>query len=124
MLLFPSPAATAKPGSPILAKPSARCSAIRKRTHLGPARRYRSKFKVLLPSLTVFFPALPMTRFSLEILKINRSTPIVAETEQIMNRRNFLLKSRAQIYDGSGSRSLTTIENICAGKSVRYHDLK
>jgi hypothetical protein len=79
---------------------------------------------VLLPSLTVFFPALPMTRFSLEILKINRSTPIVAETEQIMNRRNFLLKSRAQIYDGSGNRSLTTIENICAGKSVRYHDHK
>ena len=64
-LSFQSPAATAKPGSPILAKPSARCSAIRKRTRLGPARRYRSRFKVLLPSLTVFFPALPMTRFEI-----------------------------------------------------------
>jgi hypothetical protein len=54
--------------------------------------------------VTVFFSAKPMTPLSLQILKIDRSTPIVPETEQILNRRNSLLKSKAQISDGSGSR--------------------
>jgi hypothetical protein len=36
--------------------------------------------------------------------KIDQLMPIVAETEQIPNRRNSLLKSRAQISDGSGRR--------------------
>jgi hypothetical protein len=43
-----------------------------------------------------------MTRLLPQILKIDRSTPIVAETDQIFNHRNFPLKSRAQISDGSG----------------------
>jgi hypothetical protein len=36
--------------------------------------------------------------------KIDRSSAIVAETEQIPNRENSPLNSRAQILDGSGSR--------------------
>src|SRR5438876_12094396 len=30
--------------------------------------------------------------------------PIVAETEQVLSRRNILFKSRAQIFDGSARR--------------------
>jgi hypothetical protein len=36
--------------------------------------------------------------------KIDRLIPIVAETEQIVDRRNWYLKSRAQISDGSARR--------------------
>src|SRR5947199_6727542 len=36
--------------------------------------------------------------------KIDRLMSIVAETEQIADRRNFSLKSRARISDGSGAR--------------------
>jgi hypothetical protein len=36
--------------------------------------------------------------------KIDQLIPIVAETEQIPNRRNSPLNSRAQISDGSGRR--------------------
>jgi hypothetical protein len=36
--------------------------------------------------------------------KIDRSMPIVAETEKILNRQNSPLNSRAQIFDGSGRR--------------------
>jgi hypothetical protein len=36
--------------------------------------------------------------------KIDQSTSIVAETEQILNGPNFLSKSRAQIFDVSGGR--------------------
>jgi hypothetical protein len=38
------------------------------------------------------------------LTKIDRLMPIVAETEQIPNRPNFPLKSKAQIFDGSGRR--------------------
>jgi len=38
--------------------------------------------------LTVFFFAKPTRLFSLETSKIDRSMPIVAETERILNRRN------------------------------------
>jgi hypothetical protein len=36
--------------------------------------------------------------------KIDQSTPIVAEIEQIADRRNLRLKSRARISDGPGRR--------------------
>jgi hypothetical protein len=36
--------------------------------------------------------------------EIDRLIPIVAETEQIVDRRNRRLKSRAQISDGSARR--------------------
>jgi hypothetical protein len=39
-----------------------------------------------------------------QILKIDRSMPIVAEIEQIRNRGNCLANSRAQISDGSAER--------------------
>jgi hypothetical protein len=42
----------------------------------------------------------PVASLSAETSKIDRSTPIVAETEQIPNRRNSPLNSRAQISDG------------------------
>jgi hypothetical protein len=41
---------------------------------------------------------------SSEISKIDRSLSIVAETEPILDRRNFPLNSRAQISDGSARR--------------------
>jgi hypothetical protein len=36
--------------------------------------------------------------------EIDRLIPIVAETEQIVDRRNWCLKSRAQVSDGSARR--------------------
>ena len=39
----------------------------------------------------------------IRIRRIDRSTPIVAETEQIADDRNSGLESRAQISDGSAS---------------------
>jgi hypothetical protein len=39
-----------------------------------------------------------------EFQKIDRSMPIVAETEQIADRRNSCLESRAQFSDGSARR--------------------
>jgi hypothetical protein len=49
---------------------------------------------------------------------------IAIETEQIANRRNFLLKSIAQISDGSARRFSATRRNNCAVKSMRYHRSK
>jgi hypothetical protein len=42
--------------------------------------------------------------FSMIFKKIDRLMPIVAETEQIADRRNLCLKSRAQFSDGSERR--------------------
>jgi hypothetical protein len=41
---------------------------------------------------------------SVRMSKIDRPTPIVAETEKIAARRNSRLKSTAQIFDGLGGR--------------------
>jgi hypothetical protein len=49
-----------------------------------------------------------------QILKIDRSMPIVAEIEQIRNRQNCLAKSRAQISDGSARRFF-----VMRGKNLR-----
>ncbi len=46
--------------------------------------------------------------------KINQSIPIVAEIEQIADRRNLRLKSRARISDGSQRRFF-----VAHGKNLR-----
>jgi hypothetical protein len=42
-----------------------------------------------------------MTPLSPQFLKIDRSTPIVGETEEISDCRNLPFKSRAEFSDGS-----------------------
>jgi hypothetical protein len=46
--------------------------------------------------------------------KIDQLMSIVTETEQIADRRNYRLNSRAQISDGSGTRFFSAL-----GKSLR-----
>lgn len=48
--------------------------------------------------------------------EIGRSIPIVAETEQIADRRYSPLNSRAQISDGSARRFFVVCIKNCAGK--------
>jgi len=45
-----------------------------------------------------------LTACSMRFKKIDRLIPIVVETEQIVDRRNWCLKSRAQISDGLARR--------------------
>jgi len=52
--------------------------------------------------------------------KIDQSMPIVIETEQVADRRNPHLKSRAQISDGSARRFFVRRVKICAARSKRY----
>jgi hypothetical protein len=54
--------------------------------------------------VTVFFQRGVSAYIRQAFKKIDRSSAIVAETEQIPNRRNSPLNSRVQISDGSGSR--------------------
>jgi hypothetical protein len=54
--------------------------------------------------VTVFFWELPVRLGRRPSEKLDRLIPIVAETEQIVDRRNWCLKSRAQISDGSARR--------------------
>jgi hypothetical protein len=58
-------------------------------------------------AVTVFFHRSDSAYHSPGFKKIDRSMLIVAETEQIADRRNSLLKSRVQIFDGSGRRFFT-----------------
>ena len=53
---------------------------------------------------TVFLRAAARLRLGTRRQRNNRSMPIVAETEQIPDRRNSPLNSRAQISDGSAKR--------------------
>lgn len=55
-----------------------------------------------------------------DFTKIDRSTSIVSETEKIVDCRNPLLKSRAQISDGPSARCLSMGRKICAAKSAHY----
>jgi hypothetical protein len=57
-----------------------------------------------LPSLTVFSGARLVTPLSRKISRIEQTVPIVAEIEQVADRRNSLLKSRAEISDGLARR--------------------
>ena len=65
--------------------------------------------------LTAFFRVTRARCLLDRFQKIDQSMPIVAETEQIANRRNFFLKSIAQISDGSGARCLSVHRKICVG---------
>lgn len=88
----------------------------------GPARscgdgevnsnRTQVRFEVVGAEADGVFRVGPMTLFSPETLKIERSLPIMVETEQIPNRRNSLLKSKAQISDGLESRFLIVRRKI------------
>ena len=53
--------------------------------------------------------------------KIDQSISIVCETEQIADRRNSPLNSRARISDGSGIRFFVVSGKICLDRSMRYH---
>jgi hypothetical protein len=57
-----------------------------------------------LAILTVFFAMSHALNVLDEFEKIDQLMPIVAETEQIADRRNSPLKSRARNFDGSGRR--------------------
>jgi hypothetical protein len=46
---------------------------------------------------------------------------VVCEIEQIADRRNSPLKSRARISDGSGIRFFVVSGKICLDRSMRYH---
>src|SRR5437764_13604870 len=67
-------------------------------------RGHSSSVSTAIASLTVFSAGEPMARLSAGRAESNRSMPIVAETEQIADRRNSSLNSRAQISDGSARR--------------------
>src|SRR5438067_417559 len=69
-----------------------------------PDRRDWTKNAPVAWTVTVFFSARRFGLHSLGFKKIDRTSAIVAETEQIPNRGNSSLSSRAQISDGSGSR--------------------
>ena len=53
-------------------------------------------------------------------MKIDQSISIVCETEQIADRRNSPLNSRARISDGSGMRFFVVSEKIFLDGSMRY----
>lgn len=74
--------------------------------------------------LTVFFSPTRQRRSRLGLQKIGQSIPIVAETEQIADRRNSSLNSRAQNSDGSARRFFVGRRKISAAKSACYHGLK
>jgi hypothetical protein len=61
-------------------------------------------FAIILAGADGIFVAIQSQSFFREMSKIDRSMPIVAETQQILNRRNSPLNSRAEISDGSGRR--------------------
>jgi hypothetical protein len=54
--------------------------------------------------VTVFLIKERITARRVPTSRIDRSMPIVAETEQITDRRNSYLESRARISDGPGRR--------------------
>lgn len=56
--------------------------------------------------------------------EVDRSTPIVPEIEQIQHRRNCLLNSRAQIFDGSVRWFFAARRKNCGENSAGYHGCK
>jgi hypothetical protein len=80
------------------------------------ARRVRigSRWRLSSPTLTVFFPPTRAPCVLGELKKIDRSMPIVAETEQVADRRNFCLNSRSKFSDGSGRRFFAAAEKFVA----------
>jgi len=80
------------------------------RGHCGVSNSHRVENSLV----TVFFGAADVDQSAARQKKIDRSMSIVAEAKQIPNRRNSLLKSRAQISDGSERRFF-----LVRGKSLR-----
>jgi hypothetical protein len=74
--------------------------------------------------MTVFLAEHGITACLVRTSKIDRSIPIVAETEQILNRQISPLKSRAQISDGSPRRFFVVRGKSYAAKSTHYHGAK
>src|SRR5258708_32583432 len=72
------------------------------------------------PSLTVFWAKLETPLLRRTPRKIDQSMSIVCETEQIADRRNSPLNSRAQISDGSGIRFFVVSGKIFLDGSMRY----
>jgi hypothetical protein len=70
------------------------------------------------------FPAAQIGTCRMATSMIDQSMPIVAETEQIAERRNSPLNSRAQISDGSGRRFFIVCRKNCARNSTCYDHLK
>src|SRR3979490_3041716 len=73
------------------------------------------------PSLTVSWAKLETPLLRRTPRKIDQSISIVCETEQIADRRNSPLNSRARISDGSGIRFFVVSGKICLDRSMRYH---
>src|SRR3979490_321196 len=73
------------------------------------------------PSLTVSWAKLETPLLRRTPRKIDQSISIVCETEQIADRRNSPLNSRARISDGSGIRFFVVNGKICLDRSMRYH---
>src|SRR6516162_4688807 len=71
--------------------------------HETETARFSVSFRLLL-AVTIFLPTGLIVKAQLRTSKIDQSMSIVAETEGILNRRNFPLKSRAKISDGSVRR--------------------
>ena len=69
----------------------------------------------MMTRLTVFLAGERMTTWSVAMPEIGRLIPVVAETEQIRNRGNCLVKSRAQVFDGSARRFF-----VVHGKTLRW----
>jgi hypothetical protein len=76
--------------------------------HVEAAVNNRSRYE----RPTVFFASGSELGSLPGLTKIDRLMPIVADTEQIPNRPNFRLKSKAQIFDGSGDGSLPCMEKL------------
>src|SRR3981081_2721022 len=73
------------------------------------------------PSLTVSWAKLETPLLRRTPRKIDRSISIVCETEQIADRRNSPLNSRARTYDGSGIRFFVVSGKICFEGLMRCH---
>ena len=74
--------------------------------------------------VTAFFGGAGIDQSAAVRGKFERSMPIVAETERILNRRNFRLHSKTKISDGSERRFFGMCRKICAWNSARYHHLE
>ena len=87
---------------PSYGEPSAGCwgrvGLIGRVTDIGEAARYHSMRTLVAPD--DILPATQIETDRIRASRIDRSMPIVAETEEIADRRNSFLESRAQISDG------------------------
>jgi hypothetical protein len=83
--------------------------------HLNP-----QPLEVVIAETDGIFPAKRDPCALDEFRKIDRSMPIVAETEQILNRQNSPLNSRVEISDGSERRFFVVCGKTFSVISMRY----